>query len=261
VVQSSNQGTTAAIVYSLQRIVSLAGNPVVAFFPTDHHYAEEDRFVAALRLALRIAATDNETIILLGAHADYPEVEYGWIEPNDRFISPLTNALHHVNRFWEKPSLPVAQALLTGGCLWNTFVMIGRASAFLDILKASVPHLLRSSFLSRGPEIAGSNFEWTAPDNEAVEFAPGDFSQQVLSASTARLAVLMLGDVGWSDLGTPQRVKFALARYGLDLQNATAAQNETADDLAQMAAFCDSQQVGSFRENGKSTESRWLQRY
>jgi len=36
-----------------------------------------------------------------------------------------------------------------------------------------------------------------------------DFSHQILSASTGRLAVLRLGKVGWSDPGTPARVRLA----------------------------------------------------
>jgi hypothetical protein len=38
----------------------------------------------------------------------------------------------------------------------------------------------------------------------------------VLPVSTEQLAVLRLGNVDWSDLGTPERVMFALARSGLD---------------------------------------------
>ena len=36
--------------------------------------------------------------------------------------------------------------------------------------------------------------------------ASGDFSKQVLSAFPDRLTVLRLDNVGWSDLGTPERV-------------------------------------------------------
>ena len=238
VVQASNMGTTAAIVHSLQRVVSLAGNPVVGFFPTDHHYAGESRFVDSVRLAFQIAGADLETIILLGAHADYPEVEYGWIEQGDRVACPSTKSLHRVNRFWEKPSIQLAQRLRARGCLWNTFVMIGRASAFLDMLRASVPQMLRRPFLNDGgQDVVGAMAESAAADRAGEGIVAGDFSQQVLAASTARLAVLQLGDVGWSDLGTPERVRFAMARDALELRPAGSTQHENTEDLAKVAAF------------------------
>lgn len=229
IVQPSNKGTTAAIVCSLQRITSLAGDPIVGFFPTDHYYSRESRFVASLRLALRIAASRLDTIILLGANADYPEVEYGWIEPGVQLECSITNSLYRVHRFWEKPSIPVAQALHARGCLWNTFVMIGRASAFLKILHAAAPGMLRVwGRDSRLSHVKDTDEVYAAP--------PGDFSKQVLPASTRQLAVLPLGDAGWSDLGTPERLRFAMARYGLKSYRPESAQNEYVEHLAKTSA-------------------------
>jgi hypothetical protein len=90
--------------------------------------------------------------------------------------------------------------------------MIGRASVFLNIVKTAVPETWR--ILSGGcascqtPAAANLDEAYTA-------LTPGDFSKQVLPVSTEQLAVLRLGNVGWSDLGTPERVMFALARSGL----------------------------------------------
>jgi mannose-1-phosphate guanylyltransferase len=220
VAQPSNKGTTAAIIYSLQRLASLAGDPIAGFFPTDHHYSGEARFAASLRLALQIARTRPETVILLGANAEYPEVEYGWIEPGTTLECPFTNSLLRVNRFWEKPALPVAEALLDHGCLWNTFVMIGRASAFLDILRKAVPQMVRESHGDPGPE----------------PFRQGDFSQQVLAVSAERLAVLRLGGVSWSDLGTPERVMSAMARAGHRSNGQELNHHANLEDLAKASA-------------------------
>ena len=207
VVQPRNRGTTAAIIHCLHRISGIAGDPVVGFFPTDHHYAREGVFLDGVCRTLAVAGMRRSSIILLGARAEHPEADYGWIELG----APLglaVDSLRRVCRFWEKPSPQLAQALFAGGCLWNTFVMIGRVSAFLEILKASVPHLLDG--------IAAEE----ASDAALVQ---ADFSRHVLSTSTARLAVYQLGDVGWSDLGTPDRLQKTLARYGLELHGEAAA--------------------------------------
>jgi mannose-1-phosphate guanylyltransferase len=47
VVQPANRGTTAAIVYSLLRLIRFEGDPIAAFFPADHHYADETQFARA----------------------------------------------------------------------------------------------------------------------------------------------------------------------------------------------------------------------
>jgi mannose-1-phosphate guanylyltransferase len=239
VAQPSNRGTTAAVISSLQRITSLAGDPIVGFFPTDHYYSREARFVTAVRLALQIASSRLDTIILLGAAAEHPEIEYGWIEPGERLPCPVTDSLLRVRRFWEKPSTHIAQALHARGCLWNTFVMIGRASAFLNILQVAAPRMLRALGAERCQERGQSETQPYIANAEKVYAAltPGDFSQQVLSFSTGQLAVLPLGDVGWSDLGTPERVRFALARYGLNSHRQEFNENEYAEDLAK-ASVC-----------------------
>jgi mannose-1-phosphate guanylyltransferase len=227
VVQPFNKGTTAAVLYSLFRIASLANDPIVGFFPTDHHYAKELDFVASVRSALLIARTRPRNIVLLGASADRAEVEYGWIEPGKSLECPITNALLRVNRFWEKPSARIAQALLERGCLWNTFVMIGRASTFLEILKATVPQIVRAFGGDSGPEP-----NWARGDIAYAALSPGDFSQQVLSLSTEHLAVLRLNDVGWSDLGTPERVRLAMLRSGRNSRWLESIQHENTDNVA-----------------------------
>jgi mannose-1-phosphate guanylyltransferase len=230
VVQPSNKGTTAAVIYSLFRLANLADDPIVGFFPTDHHYSREGEFVASVRLAFMIARTMPDNILLLGARPERPEVEYGWIEPGATLECPFTNSLLRVNRFWEKPPTRVAQALLRRGCLWNTFVMIGHASTFIEILKAAVPRMLYAFGCDGCPD--GSDPQWAHGETAYAALAPGDFSHQVLSVSAERLVVLRLTDVGWSDLGTPERVMFALTRSGLRSDWQESFQNENADNVA-----------------------------
>jgi mannose-1-phosphate guanylyltransferase len=147
VVQPASRGTTAAITASLIRIMALDENPIVGFFPTDHFYSHEESFVAAVDGAIGAVRQERNALILLGAKAKRAEVEYGWIEPgrtrgrpalsglNERgahWRAVTSSALRAVERFWEKPTSQVAEALFARGCLWNTFVMVGRSSAFLS---------------------------------------------------------------------------------------------------------------------------------
>ncbi len=213
VIQPSNRGTTAAVIASLFRLAKLAeDDPIVAFFPVDHHYSNEARFVASVRLAVGIVRDSPDTLVILGAAAQHAEVEYGWIEPGDMLPCRLTNSVFRVRRFWEKPSVDVAQALHDRGCLWNTFVMVGRMSAFFRMLWAAVPRDLGAFHAGLG---TATGFDLEAAQELYATLPPGDFSRQVLSVCAEKLAVLRLGNIGWSDLGTPERVLSAMEGSGL----------------------------------------------
>lgn len=149
-----------------------------------------------------MAQQHSDTLVVLGAEAEHAEVEYGWIEPGIRFGSPFTNALTRVRRFWEKPSYPTAQALLARGGLWNMFVMVGRASLFLALLGNTMASGVLNAFTAA--KRCGDDFtSLIAQDKLWPTLIAGDFSRQVLTLSTQHLAVLRVGDIGWSDLGTP----------------------------------------------------------
>jgi len=204
VVQPANRGTTAAIVYALLRIVRSDEEATVGFFPADHYYADDALFVAAVNLGVQIVQEHSESLVLLGAEAQHAEVEYGWIEPGAKLKGRVGCPLFRVNRFWEQPSLHLAQSLLDKNCLWNTFVMLGRAKTFLDALSSTVPGVL-AAFDSLTQQSDG-DVEMKCAENLYKTLWSGDFSQQVLSVYTDRLAVLCLKGVEWSDLGKPERV-------------------------------------------------------
>ncbi|MGA2878121.1 MAG: sugar phosphate nucleotidyltransferase [Bryobacteraceae bacterium] len=231
IVQPDNKGTTAAVICSLLRITALAGDPVVAFFPTDHHYSNEAGFSASVHRAVRVAQYRSDILVLLGAEAEHAEVEYGWIEPGTRFDSPFTSALLRVTRFWEKPSHPTAQALFARGCLWNTFVMVGRASTFLALLENTMAPAVLEAFMAA--QRYGNHATYLGDQDKLwATLTAGDFSRQVLTPSTQHLAVLPVGDIGWSDLGTPERVRAAMAQSGLRPWWQESAKNENSKDLA-----------------------------
>jgi len=213
VVQPHNRGTLPAVVYSLQHLSLLDECAVVAFLPADHYYEDEDGFRRGLDLAFEKAETKRGAVILLGVRACSPEVEYGWIEPTNVVVLKRTShQFCDVRRFWEKPPIYDPRGLLRQGCLWNTFTMVGSASAFLRMIELTAPDICRT--LAR---VVVSEKEDAEEIQSVYERLPcSDFSREILSKNTNRLSVLSLGDVGWSDLGDPSRVLATLARKGLE---------------------------------------------
>jgi mannose-1-phosphate guanylyltransferase len=199
--QPLNRGTVVAVALALLHILQRDADAVVVFVPCDHYYSDGEAFGRAIRSAISGAEQYPDSIVLLGAEAHYAEVEYGWIELGSA-ISHEQGPFLRVNRFWEKPSLPQARALLRRGCLWNTFVTIGNASTFLDLLCSQVPN----SVLSINKALAENALE------AAYRPMPAVVSRQVLAPQPHRLLVFRDTTSGWADLGSPTRVMEVLVR-------------------------------------------------
>lgn len=212
VVQPHNQGTLPAILWSLFRLFNRDKHALVAFFPSDHYFADEDAFISTIERTLDYVDKKRDSVILLGAGAERPETEYGWIEPERAAASDSREHFLPVRRFWEKPPLNLARELLKQGCLWNTFVMVGSISAFLEMIRQTVPDLFETfnaALLCREP-----GYEERKMQSIYDRLNPSDFSRKVLALSTKKLFVASCGEVGWSDLGEPRRFISALAENG-----------------------------------------------
>ena len=205
-IQPCNRGTAPAILYSLMRLRELDPRAVVGFFPSDHHFGDDEAFIAHVDSAFAAAESRSGLVVLLGIAPIGPEVEYGWIEPGAPLATSSSGAICRVNRFWEKPSLTLASALMERGCFWNSFVMVGRVDAFLSLIRRSLPNLLQAF------EALPSAAEEAALLDTYASMTSTNFSEAVLSANPSGLAVLCGGNLGWSDLGETRRVLSVLGR-------------------------------------------------
>lgn len=214
VVQSANRGTLPAILWGLLRIARFDRTALVALFPSDHYYADEEKFMAGVVSAFNFAEKDTAPVILLGAAAKHAETEYGWIEPDSTIPGYFDGQLMHVKNFWEKPSYDIAKRLLNQGCFWNTFVMVGSVGAFLDMIRRAC----KSLYNAFEPLLSLPRLELVYEFMRSVydQLPAADFSKEVLSVSTGTLAVARLEDSGWSDLGDPRRLIATLHERGIE---------------------------------------------
>lgn len=212
VVQPSNQGTVAGIVYPLVRVAQLAGEVPVVILPSDHDVTEDRAFMAYVESAVTLVRALPDRLVLLGIEADAPETEYGWVEPG-RVPLPIDGPpVFPVRRFWEKPSLTLARVLLERRCLWNSFVMVGWVSAFLDCVRAGAPEILDAFAPIR--RALGTAEEGAVAERVYADLTPQSFSDRVLACVPERLLALRVKDIGWSDWGHPARVLASLRRTG-----------------------------------------------
>ena len=141
VAQPENRGTAPAVLYALARLRTVAPADPVVVLPSDHYVSDDEAFMARVEGALEAVGARPEVVVLLGVAPDRPEVEYGWIEPAELMLGEWPWPIYRVRRFWEKPSLPVAQRLEQAGCLWNSFVIAAQPSTLEKMIRRATPEL------------------------------------------------------------------------------------------------------------------------
>ena len=67
-IQPSNRGTAPAILYRLLRLCEMDPRGVVAFFPSDHHFSDDEAFIGHIDSAYAAAAFRPEMVILWAFH-------------------------------------------------------------------------------------------------------------------------------------------------------------------------------------------------
>ena len=219
--QPANKGTAPAILYALLRVAAKSPRAIVALFPSDHYFADDEEFMSHVDLAFDAAQVQPRTVTLLGITPSGPETEYGWIEPQRSILGSLPRSITRVSRFWEKPDVNVARSLMDQGCLWNSFVMVGRVDALLKMTRTALPEM-STQFTSIMPTFE-TQAERKALHELYSEIPESNFSHEVLAARPEDLTVMRVDDVGWSDLGEPARVLATLAQMGVRTEMAMSA--------------------------------------
>jgi hypothetical protein len=99
--------------------------------------------------------------------------------------------------------------------------MVGRVDALLKMTRTALPRMY-DAFAAIKPA-----FETVAEHEALIELYSQlkemNFSHQVLAVRPQDLMVMKVADVGWSDLGEPNRVLSTLARVGMQSQFARSA--------------------------------------
>jgi mannose-1-phosphate guanylyltransferase len=175
---------------------------------SDHYVGDAVALMNYVELAFTAVEQWPGSAVLLGITPDEPETAYGWIEPGPA-LNGVQSGIFQVRQFWEKPTREIARGLMAKGCLWNSFMLVGRLSTLLGLFTLGTPELFVS--FSKIRPILGTVFEHETMQRLYEDLRPSDFSRHLLEPAVANLSVLRMNDVGWADLGEPHRVARALA--------------------------------------------------
>lgn len=201
--QPGDRGTAAGVMLGLSAVLAADPDAVVLITPADHGVLHAGPFEHGLLTAVACVQARACPIVLLGVEAAAPAADYGWITPRRTGTTPV-GRITPVAGFSEKPDSSEAERLFQSGAVWNTMVLVGRAQAVFDQCQRRLPDVA-DAFARAGRRTAADRSR--AYEAAYRHLRSSDFSRDVL-AHTRGLSLFTWPDrMGWSDLGTPERLR------------------------------------------------------
>ena len=213
VLQTGDRGTATGI---LRGLIEIGSGPedLVILTPSDHGIARPRLYHRGLREATWEVQSGRSGIVLLAVEPTAAATDLGWILPAAG-RSGVSGRIGRVRKFVEKPAPVLASTLFSQGAVWNTMVVVARVSALLDLYRARAPMLAEVFDEARllADDRRGLFLSACYPQLPSV-----DFSRDILAPSTHLHVYLWPDAVGWTDLGTPDRLQGWLNRRGLTVR-------------------------------------------
>jgi len=204
VLEPVGKNTAPCIAYGTLRIMSSAGDPVIAVLPADHAIGDDEGFRSVLRFAGETASrrlpNGSYPLITLGVTPTMPETGFGYIK-STRNLVHSSNGLsaYAVERFTEKPDTDTAIRFLEeGGYYWNSGVFVWKASSIVTDFSRILPGWYGQ--FGNITESLGAPSEDKAVLSFYKSIEPGSIDKLILehSGNTAVIPV----DYPWSDVGS-----------------------------------------------------------
>jgi mannose-1-phosphate guanylyltransferase len=198
IVEPRQRNTAPCIALGLAYVLHREAEAAVAILPSDHHIADEQRFVDALQTALAFAA-ENPDVVTFGIRPDHPHTGFGYIEVGEIVRNLRSFDIHRGTTFIEKPDLETAKRLAASGShLWNSGIFVARAEVLFELIRQNQPAI--------HAKIEAIRSEIGSPrEAEALEAAfqnmPSESIDKGVMERIREIAVIPL-DVGWNDLGS-----------------------------------------------------------
>lgn len=190
------EGRNTAATAALAAIVAQEIDPeaYVLLAPADHLVANPPALIDAIRAA---SAVVSENIVTFGIRPTGPETGYGYILQGDE----LSDGVHRVSAFKEKPDLELANQYLSDGRYsWNSGMFFFAPSVLLEefsIAGADIRDGAHEAFRRARRE----NDIEIHLDAEIFAQVRNDAVDRAVMEKTSRAAVAPC-DIGWADVGS-----------------------------------------------------------
>lgn len=188
------RNTATCIAYASYRILNKNPDAKVIVTPADHLIVQEENFFKTMEIAIE-AAEMEDRLITLGIRPNRPETGYGYIQ----YLSNQGNPVKKVKTFTEKPNAKLAKAFIeSGDFVWNSGMFVWKVSSIIKAFEKYMPDV------SEVFEEGGEHFSLESEDafiKKAYSLVK-NISIDYGIMEKANEVYVVLGDFGWSDLGS-----------------------------------------------------------
>lgn len=171
-------------------------DPELLVMPSDHVIEDTAIFANTVTKARRLS--DTGALVCLGVKPTKAHTGYGYIKQGKRLNAELD--AFGVDTFVEKPNLKKASAYVSSGeYLWNSGILLFRASVMIDELEQFAPEILHAARSA----VAGSHndLDFSRLSIEALESCPSVSIDHAVMEHTTRATVVPM-DSDWNDIGS-----------------------------------------------------------
>ncbi|MEO7689998.1 MAG: mannose-1-phosphate guanylyltransferase/mannose-6-phosphate isomerase [Sphingomonas sp.] len=187
-------GRNTAPAIALAAIAAGGGSDALLVMPSDHVITDVSAFHDAIHAAMPLVA--EGWLVTFGIDPHAPETGYGWIHIG----AEISNGVHRVAKFVEKPPRDRAEAMLAAGDhAWNGGIFLFRADIYLGALAAHAPEMLVAC--QQAMEKARTENRRVFPDMDAFAESPAESIDVAVMEKADHVAVVPV-DMGWSDVGS-----------------------------------------------------------
>ena len=192
--EPTRRNTAPCIAWASYHIHALNPDANIVVAPSDHLILKEKEFLDAVRKSLDFVK-GSDKLLTLGLKPNRPETGYGYIQITDEKEGDFCK----VKTFTEKPELELAQVFVESGeFYWNSGLFIWNVKTILNAFEELIPEI--SARLGQNTSVYGTEKEATYI-NDNFPSCP-NVSIDIGVMEKAENVFVLLGDFGWSDLGT-----------------------------------------------------------
>lgn len=192
--EPTRRNTAPCIAWASYHIKALNPDANIVVAPSDHLILKEGEFLAAVSKGLDFAS-HSTNLLTLGIKPNRPETGYGYIQVDEQ----RDGDFYKVKTFTEKPELELAKVFLESGeFYWNSGLFIWNVNSIIKAFEEFLPELVvkfktDENIYCTEKERAFISENFPACPNVSIDFGIMEKADNVF---------VLMGDFGWSDLGT-----------------------------------------------------------
>ena len=188
------RNTAPCIAYASYKIGKIDPNATIVVSPADHVVFKDDIFNQLINTAID-ASNSSDKILTVGVEPNRPETGYGYIQ----YVQDDGSEVKKVKTFTEKPELEIAKSFIESGeFVWNAGIFVFSVSAIKNAFGEYLPDMAES--FDQIEELLLSPEEQKAVDECYAQCKNISIDYGIMEK--AKNVFVVLGDFGWSDLGS-----------------------------------------------------------